>query len=378
MPYLAIIVGAGPAGLAVGACLARSGVSATILEQSVQVGAAWHRHYTRLHLHTDKTRSQLPFAAFAAECPRYPSRQQVIDYLQAYASAFRLDIRLGQQVVEARPFEGGWEVRTQDQIYQTPNLVLATGYNREPNRPTWPGQSSFRGPLLHSSDYRDGEPFRGRRVLVVGFGNSGGEIAIDLCEYGAEPSIAVRGPVNVVPRELFGIPIQAVSVLQSRLPPRVADLVSRPVLRLVMGDLSRLGLMHGPAGPMTQIRHRGRIPLIDVGTIELIRGGRIAVCPGLASFTEGGVVFTDGAHRAFDAVILATGFRPRVDAFLHGASTSLDRDGVPASSGREAAIPGLYFCGFRVSGAGMLREIGREARRIGAAIEGRLKSTEST
>jgi cation diffusion facilitator CzcD-associated flavoprotein CzcO len=376
VPDDAIIVGAGPAGLAVGACLARAGVSATILEQSAGVGATWHRHYARLHLHTDKTRSQLPFAAFAAECPRYPSRQQVIDYLQSYAGAFRLDIRFGQQVVEARPLDGGWEVRTQDQCYRTRNLVLATGYNREPNLPTWPGQSSFRGLVLHSSDYRDGEPFRGRRVLVVGFGNSGGEIAIDLCEHGAEPSIAVRGPVNVVPRELFGIPIQAVSLLQSRLPPRVADLVSRPVLRLVMGDLSRLGLVRGSAGPMTQIRRRGRIPLIDVGTIELIRGGRISVCPGLASFTEDGVVFADGAHRAFDAVILATGYRPRVDAFLQGASMSLDRDGAPISSGREA-VPGLYFCGFRVSAAGMLREIGREARRIGAAIAGRDKSAES-
>jgi cation diffusion facilitator CzcD-associated flavoprotein CzcO len=368
VPDDAIIVGAGPAGLAVGACLARSGVSATILEQSTRVGAAWHRHYARLHLHTDKTRSQLPFAAFAAECPRYPSRQQVIDYLQSYARTFRLDIRLGQQVVEARPLDGGWEVRSQDHRYLSRNLVLATGYNREPNRPTWPGQPSFRGPVLHSSDYRDGQPFRGRRVLVVGFGNSGGEIAIDLCEHGAEPSIAIRGPVNVVPRELFGIPIQAVSLVQSRLPPRVADMVSRPMLRLVMGDLSRLGLEKGSEGPMTQIRRRGRIPLIDVGTIALIRDGRIAVCPGVKSFTADGVVFTDGTQRALDAVILATGYRPRVDAFLNGASAALDGDGAPASSGRETVVSGLYFCGFRVSAAGMLREIGREARRISAAI----------
>jgi cation diffusion facilitator CzcD-associated flavoprotein CzcO len=368
----AVIVGAGPAGLAVGACLVRAGVAATILEQSGQVGAAWHRHYARLHLHTDKARSQLPFAAFAAECPRYPSRQQVIDYLQAYARAFHLDIRLGQQVVEARPGHGRWEVRTPDQIYQAQNLVVATGYNREPNLPTWPGQSAFRGTVLHSSDYRDGEPFRSRRVLVVGFGNSGGEIAIDLCEHGAEPSIAVRGPVNVVPRELFGFPIQAVSLLQSRLPPRVADRVSRPVLRLVLGDLSRLGLERGSEGPMAQIRRRGRIPLIDVGTIALIRSGRIAVCPGVAAFTADGVVFTDGTRRSFDAIILATGYRPGVDAFLHGASAALDQNGAPASSGSEAAVPGLYFCGFRVSPAGMLREIGREARRISAAIARRM------
>jgi cation diffusion facilitator CzcD-associated flavoprotein CzcO len=366
-----IIVGAGPAGLAVGACLGRAGVPATILEQGGQVAAAWHRHYSRLHLHTDKARSQLPFAGFSRECPRYPSRQQVIDYLRAYAETFRLDIRLGVRVVDAHPVDGGWELRTQDEIHRCRNLVLATGLNHEPCLPMWPGQPSFRGRLIHSSEYRDGAPFRGQRVLVVGFGNSGGEIAIDLCEHGADPSIAVRGPVNVVPRELFGIPIQAVSLLQSRLPPRVADLVSRPILRLVMGDLARLGLAKGRDGPMTQIRRRGRIPLIDVGTIELIRRGRIAVCGGVASFTPDGVVFADGTRRAFDAVILATGYRPRVDAFLRGASAALDQGGTPISAGGATAIPGLYCCGFRVSPAGMLREIGREARRISAAIAGR-------
>jgi cation diffusion facilitator CzcD-associated flavoprotein CzcO len=212
-------------------------------------------------------------------------------------------------------------------------------------------------------------------VLVVGLGNSGGEIAIDLCEHGAEPSIAVRGPVNVVPRELFGIPIQAISLLQSRLPPRVADLVSRHVLRLALGDLSRLGLEQGSEGPMSQIRRRGRIPLIDVGTLALIRRGRVTVCPGVASFGESDVRFADGTRRAFEAVILATGYRPQVAAFLHGATAALDRDGAPASSGCETAVPGLYFCGFRVSPAGMLREIGREARRISAAIARRLEAT---
>jgi indole-3-pyruvate monooxygenase len=87
--------------------------------------------------------------------------------------------------------------------------------------------------------------------LVVGFGNSGGEIAIDLWEHGARPSLAVRSPVNVIPRDLLGIPILAIGILQSKLPPRWADALNAPHLRVVMGDLTRYGLRKLPQGPIT-------------------------------------------------------------------------------------------------------------------------------
>jgi indole-3-pyruvate monooxygenase len=364
----AIIVGAGPAGLAVGACLQQAGVSCLILEQADKVGPAWHRHYERLHLHTDKKHSELPFAPFPREYPRYPSRTQMIDYLEAYARRFPLEIRLGQQVVSARRAQGAWEVRTQDNFYQAPNLVIATGNTREPSLPDWPGLSSFRGDRLHSSQYRNGEPFRGRKVLVVGLGNSGGEIALDLWEHGARPSLAVRGPVNVIPRDLFGIPILAIGILQSRLPARLADALNAPLLRAVLGDLTRYGLRKPPQGPITQIRRDGRIPLIDVGTIARIRKGEIKVHPGIERFFEDAVLFADGKEEKFDAVIFATGYRPRVSSFLEGAPAAHDDEGTPLSSGAEAPAPGLYFCGFHVSPTGMLREIAREARQIGAAI----------
>jgi len=363
-----IIIGAGPSGLAVAACLKRSGIRSLILEQGDRVGAAWHRHYDRLHLHTDKAHSGLPFVPFPKDNPRYPSRLQVLDYLETYARNFQLEPRFGQQVVAAHQANGVWEVQTQDIHYQALNLVIATGYNREPHVPTWPGQTSFRGTLLHSSQYGNGEPFKNQKVLVVGFGNSGGEIAIDLWEHAARPSIAVRNPVNVIPRELFGIPILAIGIAQSKLPPRLADALNAALLRAVVGDLTRYGLRKSPRGPLTQIRRDARIPLIDVGTIQLIKRGQIAVYPGIERFTEDGVTFTDGNHAKFDAAILATGYCPQVNAFLKGASAVLDEKGTPLSSGRETSIPGLYLCGYYVSPTGMLREIGLEARRISAAI----------
>ncbi|HEV7509538.1 MAG TPA: NAD(P)/FAD-dependent oxidoreductase [Thermoanaerobaculia bacterium] len=363
-----IVVGAGPAGLAVGACLKQAGISCLILEQADKVGVAWHRHYERLHLHTDKKHSALPLAPFPKEYPRYPSRLQMISYLEAYSRQFHLEPRLGQQVVSARQSQGIWEVQTQDTRYQASNLVIATGYNREPWLPAWPGQDSFQGSILHSSMYRDGEPFRGQEVLIVGFGNSGGEIAIDLWEHGARPSLAVRSPVNVIPRDLFGIPILAIGILQSKMPARWADALNAPLLRAVMGDLTRYGLRKLPQGPVTQIQRNARIPLIDVGTIKLIKRGQVKVYPGIERFTEDAILFTDGRQRKFDAVILATGYRPRVNAFLGEAVATYDDDGTPLFSGPETPVPGLYFCGFHVSPTGMLREIALEARRISEVI----------
>lgn len=369
----AIVIGAGPAGLAVGACLQRAGVPFLILEQAAGVGPSWHGHYDRLHLHTPKSLSALPYLSFPKTYPRYPSRAQMIDYLEEYAGHFGLEPRFGQRVLAARPVLGGWEVQTQETAFRAPNLVVATGNARVPYSPQWPGQEDFQGSCLHSSAYRNGEPFRQRRVLVVGFGNSGGEIALDLCEHGAQTSMAVRSPVNVVPREVLGVPNVAITIAQTGLPPRVADALNAPILRLRFGDLTRYGLRRPTRGPLAQINNDRRIPLIDIGTIQLIRSGQIQVYPGIERFTLEGVIFTDGRQQAFDAVILATGYRPQVSAFLEGAEGALDEQGVPLYSGRELPVAGLYFCGFYVAPTGMLREIGHEARHIAAAIAQKTK-----
>ena len=366
-----IVVGAGPAGLAVAGSLARRGISCLLLEQGRAVGSSWRRHYDRLHLHTDKAHSALPFLPFPRSCPRYPSRQQVIDYLEDYARGFGLQPLYGQEVREARRADDRWQVDTGDASYSGPELVIATGHNRERYIPELPGMADFRGTLLHSADYRNGAPYRKQKVLVVGLGNSGGEIAIDLCEHGAHVSLAVRGPVNVVPRDLFGIPIVAVAAAERALPPRLADALNAPILRAALGDLRACGLRRPAYGAMTLFQREARPPLIDVGTIRLIRRGAISVLPGVAGFAAENVVFSDGTRAGFDAVVLATGYRARVDAFLQDAAPAYRADGTPSSSGRESALPGLYFCGYRVAPTGMLREISREALRIARAIAAR-------
>lgn len=366
-----IIIGAGPGGLAVAACLKREGITdVLILDESDRVAASWHRHYERLHLHTPRDHSALPHLPMPKEFPRYPARAQVIDYFEAYARHFSLAPRLGERVQSARRQGESWEVTTPRGRYQAPVLVVAAGFNCEPRIPSWPGVTDFGGPILHSSSYVNGQNFRGKDVLVVGLGNSGGEIAIDLHEHGARPTVAVRSAVNVIPREIFGMPVLALGLVQRLFSPEVADRLHAPLLKALVGDLEPYGLRKLPYGPATQIRKHGRIPLIDVGTVALLKSGALTARPGVRAFQRGAVVFDDGTRTRFDAVVLATGYRPRVDAFLE-AEGAFDAEGAPTSSGRESAAPGLFFCGYHVSPNGMLRELAIESRRIAALIRQR-------
>ncbi len=363
-----IVIGAGAAGLAVAACLQRKEIPFIVLERDSRPGSAWRRRYDRLHLHTHRRFSALPYLPFPQGTPRYPSRRQVATYLEAYAQSLGIAPRFGQEVSEARPLGEGWRVATRDTEYRSRCLVIATGHNHTPHRPEWPGMATFPGSILHSSEYANGSVFGGCRALVVGFGNSGAEIALDLHEHGATVAVAIRSPVNVAPRDVFGMSSHMVAVMMSGLPAGVADALTGSLPRLIFGDLSRYGLKKPPYGNMTQVERFGSTPLLDIGTIDLIKQGAVAVYPGLSRFEEGTVGFEDGRRAAFDAVVLATGYRQNLGAFLQDCDTALDAEGKARTSGEEAGVPGLYFCGFRNARGGLLREAGREAERIAAHI----------
>lgn len=366
----AVIIGAGPSGLATAACLKREGVPFELLERRDTVGSSWRNHYERLHLHTVKRFSSLPYLAFPKRYPRYPSRDQVVSYLDAYADHFGLRPILGVDVRMVSP--GGrrnrWVVETADAVYQADNVVVATGYNSEPKVPSWPNQEAFDGQVIHASEYRTARPYKGQRVLVVGVGNTGGEIAIDLWEQGATPSVVVRSPIHVIPREVLGMPAQVSGLLLGRFPTAVGDAVGPALARQTLGDLSAYGIQQPEVGPVTQVETQGRIPLLDIGTIHLIKQGHLTVVPDIESFTETGVRFSDGAERPFDAVILATGYRPRLDHFLRNAAAVTDARGYPTTHAPDAARPGLFFVGYRNPITGALHDIAKQARALARRV----------
>jgi indole-3-pyruvate monooxygenase len=371
MPEQVTIVGAGPSGLAVAACLKQRGITALVLDAAAQVGSVWRKHYDRLHLHTHKGGSALPGLAFPSEYPRYPSRQQVVDYLEGYARYFGLEPAFEEAVTRIVRDGQHWVITTSKRDLASKHVVIATGYTRVPLQPRWPGLEGFRGEVLHSGSYKNGSAWKGKRVLVVGLGNSGGEIAIDLHEHGAQPTIAVRSTVNVIPRELLGLPILMVGAVLRPLPAKVADLMAAPLLALSIGDITKLGLRKKPYGAMEQIDRHGRVPLIDVGTLALVRNGHVKIVPGVQRFTETSAIFEDGATQPFDAVVLATGYRPGLEDFLPFARELCDEHGFPRSGEVRS---GLHLCGFQLSTRGMFKEIGIEARRIARDIELALKT----
>jgi cation diffusion facilitator CzcD-associated flavoprotein CzcO len=363
----AIVIGAGPAGLATATALRAQGLHATLLEKSDAVGAVWRRHYDRLHLHTDRARSALPGMPITTAYGRYPSRAQVVEYLEAYAAKFDLKPVFNAPVRAVRREGPVWRADAGENSRTAPIVVVATGWADYPHAPTWVGMETFGGPILHSSRYRNPAPFIGKRTLVVGYGNSGAEIALDLAEAGIDVVLSVRSPVNVVPRELFGVPILFFPAAEQWLPSRVADALNAPLVRFAIGSLATAGLTKAAKGPLQSIEEDGRVPLIDIGTLDAIRDGRIKLRGEVASFGEESVVFKQPPAERFDAIILATGFRPDLRALLPDAKGVLNATGAPLVSGRATAEPGLFFCGAIPSALGQLRQIGIEAIRIAAA-----------
>jgi cation diffusion facilitator CzcD-associated flavoprotein CzcO len=360
-----VIVGAGPAGLAVGACLKRVGVDFVILEKAGEVAPSWRRHYRRLHLHTAKVLSALPFAPFPKSHPRYLPREEVVAYLDAYTERFGLAPRFGVTVKSVRKEGGLLLVQTDAGLFSAKKVVVATGNNAEPLMPAFPGIEAFRGKVLHSAAYSEAAPYAGKDVLVIGMGNTGAEIALDLAESGAHPTISVRKGVHIVPRELLGVPIQMVGIASRAMPRALNDWLLPKILDLALGRLEKFGIARPKQGILQGIA-AGRIPVIDVGTVAAIKAGRIATAPDIARFTEDGAQFTDGRERKFDAVILATGYRPGYDTFLPAEL----RPGKSGLNARASAL-GVYLVGFHNPVTGLLREIGIEAKAVAKDVAGR-------
>jgi putative flavoprotein involved in K+ transport len=350
-------VGGGPAGLTTAGALARVGMAATILERGDRVGQSWEDRYDRLHLHTTRNYSGLAHFPIPHSYPKYLSKDQYATYLRDYAAHFKLQVVANTPVRRVRQghshSEKGWEVVTDAETWSARMVVIATGQYAVPIRPDWPGLIEYGGQMLHSFQYRSGRDFKDRRVLVVGAGNSGMEIAVDLVEGGAaEVAISLRSAPPIVPRDFLGTPAQMFGILMNSLPASIGDRVGQTFSRLALGNLQHYGL---PA-PAWRPFSSHRTPVIDVGFVPALKAGRIGLRPAVKAFTPKEVVFQNQQEESFDAVILATGFRSGLENLLEPEGL-LDMNGNPQSlSGTASACPGLYFMGYFNSLRGFLYE----------------------
>ncbi|KAK1266842.1 Indole-3-pyruvate monooxygenase YUCCA6 [Acorus gramineus] len=373
-----VIVGAGPSGLAAAACLKVKGVPSVILERSGCIASLWQlRTYDRLSLHLPKNFCELPMMPFPRHFPTYPTKEQFIDYLHAYARQFNLS-PVFNETVESAEYDctiGFWRVRTTTTEYLCRWLVVATGENAEAVVPGIPGMEEFnKGTVVHTSLYGSGDAFRDKRVLVVGCGNSGMEVSLDLCNHGAHTTIVVRDAVHVLPREMLGRSTFGLSMwLLKWLPMCVVDRFLLFVSRLMLGNTSLIGLHRPSIGPLELKALSGKTPVLDIGTLSKIKSGDIKVRPAIKRMMMNGVEFVDGRVEDFDAVILATGYRSNVPSWLKESELFSEKDGLPRKPFPNGwkGERGLYAVGF--SKAGLLGS-SKDALRIAQDIDRSWKS----
>jgi putative flavoprotein involved in K+ transport len=397
-----IVVGAGPAGLATSYALTQARIDHIVLEAG-EVGQTWATLYDSLVLHTGKHMSALPGSPFSRSTPLFPERATFLEYLRRYATSHALPIQTRTRVSAVRRGEDGWLVdamqassdadadatdgddafnrggASQVEQFQCRVLVWATGVVSNPSVPDFVGRETFGGEVLHSVDYHRPERFLGRRVLVVGTGNSGGEIAAELAHAGASVAIAARSGTYVVPRTIAGVPIQYAARFMSRLPQRVQ--------RRVQHTMSLIGArLRGPTGlplpgatdasPLAPPRDSGtprppacrNVPLIGFHLTDAIRARLIDVRPAMAAFVADGVRFADGREELFEVVLFATGYRPALGP-LDGL---VQRDACGFARRSEHVVsldqPDLYFVGQSYDVRGAILNIGRDAQHVARLI----------
>jgi putative flavoprotein involved in K+ transport len=366
-----VVIGAGPGGLAAAAELGRRGVSAVVVDKADAVGSAWRHHYERLHLHTIRWNSHLPGLKIPRSFGRWVARADVVRYLESYAEHHRLDVALGVQADRIERDGAGWIVRSPQGDRSAGTVVVATGYNHTPDLPPWAGLDTFGGEVLHSAAYRNAIPYAGRDVLVVGTGNTGAEIAVDLVEGGAARiRLAVRTVPTFVRREVAPmLDNSGVGRVLRRLPVKVVDRIIATSSRLTTPNLSARGLPRPEAGAYTRLLADGAVPIIDVGLIKLLQNGQVEVVAAVSGFDGDKVRLSDGTTIAPDAVIAATGFKQGLDDLV-GHLGLLDERGRPAVRGAHTHphAPDLYFTGYTNPISGMFHELNVDARRIARAI----------
>lgn len=354
-----IIVGGGPSGLATAACLSNLSIPYILLEREDCVASIWKKYtYDRVHLHLAKQFCELPLLPIPSSYPTYLSRTEFVQYLNDYVSHFGIH-PIFRQAVEAAAYDevsGKWNVKARDsgmgsdevKEYRSRFLVVASGESCDAYWPEIEGLQSFTGEILHSTQYKTGEKFKYKSVLVVGSGNSGMEISLDLANYGADTSVVVRSPIHVLSRSMIHLGLVLLKYTSLYWVDSLLVLMSK----IVYGDLCKYGMERPKEGPFAMKDKYGKYPVVDVGTYQNIKSRHIQVLPGIKRIRGTNVIFEDGKEYAFDAIVLATGFKRSTKTWLKGDEYLLGDNGLSKLSypNHWKGLNGLYCSGLARKG----------------------------
>ncbi|WP_034341744.1 flavin-containing monooxygenase [Deinococcus misasensis] len=344
-----LIIGAGQAGLATAYHLQKMGLDFLLLEAGEKPQGSWPTCYESLKLFSPAGFSSLPGFSFPGNKRRHPSRDEVSQYLQDYAQHFQFPIQTSSTVIRIEPQASHFQVVTHTgQTLSSRTVVVASGPFNRPHLPHLPGQEHFKGHILHSSQYQSPHPFKGKRMVVVGAGNSALQIALEL-SHQASVTLATREKVRFAPQRILGLDFHHFLALMDSIP--LGHLLPLGNSRLVLD-----GGQHQTALKFGQIRHQKMFQ----------------------HFTEDGVCWENRETEQVDGVIFATGFRPNLP-FLEG-TPALDAHGQPLHRhGISTTLPGLAFVGLpgqRSMASATLRGVGRDARVVVQHLKSHLRHTQ--
>jgi putative flavoprotein involved in K+ transport len=304
---------------------------------------------------------------------RWPTKEDMVRYFDRYVARQNIALLLGCEVHRIDRAGGVWQLDTSSGEIRTPAIVLATGNYRTPIIPAWPGLSRFNGQIVHSGDFTNAWPYRGRDVLVVGAGNSAADIAVQLANDGAGRIwLAVRTPPHLVRRAMGPFPSDIFLELFSRVPARMIDPVIARMNRLMWGDLSAYGFQRPPLGLKATVEKRGRIPTLADELIDVVRVGRVEVVGAVKAVESDVVILADGTSVAPQAIIAATGFGTDLDGLV-GHLGVLDERGNPHGGFASQVADGMFAIGYGIPPNGPLRAIRLAATPLAGEVAAYLK-----
>src|SRR5690625_2832293 len=372
-----IIIGAGPAGLAVARRLTGTALDVQLLEKTECIGDVWANHYDGLRLNTVARLSGLADYAFPATAGRWPGKQAVVQQLQLLAKQAQATIETNQPVrtITYDAKRSLWTVRTNSKEYIAPKVVLATGMNQQPILPSWVDKMKAHCRVLHSLDYRSPNRFEGQNVLVVGGGNSGAEIACRVAEKANRVWLSLRAAPLVLPKQLAGIGFTYMGLGLRYLPAVLRANILRAIQRFSLGDHSAYGL---PLPSLSYLCHQGkdRAPTFYPDFLNNVKKGKVSIHGEVNAVVKGQLHIQRTINGqalkvlAPDSIICATGFKPepKVKVMLNG--TNVVNDVVQAACrGQLNPVPGVYILGFVSPISGQFREIDKQSKKIAARIK---------
>ena len=369
----AAVIGAGAAGLCAARHLRSAGLDVTVYELGSRVGGLWvygndngmSPAYRSLHLNSENRVTAYPDFPFPDGTPLYPDHAGVAAYLQSYAEQFDLTplIRFRTRVRAVEAEGAGWRVVTDAEVESFDVVVVASGHQGVPKHPPFAGD--FAGEYLHSHAYREPEPFRGKRVLVVGVGNSACDIAADICPVTASCTMAARSPVLMMPRMVFGVPTSRLlaRIEKPWMPWPVRRRIRELISRAVHGRMEQWGFRT----PTTRTHPAGHHLLMS----QFV-WGRVTARPGIAAVAGRTVTFEDGNTAEYDTIIAATGYDVHLPFLAPEISPVRGHWLDLYCRVVRPGYPGLYFAGFfNVTGGGNIRMMDDQATWIAAIETGR-------